>query len=368
MSETAAENQVSQTPQPVNKVKRTTNALLALTMVSIGTAIVADRIIPTTDNVRVEGNVVSLIPQVSGQVDSISIKPNTEVKKGDVLLQINTTDHQIAVKQAEAKLKIAGQNVGSQMAGVMSAQAQLTTALVAQENAKRQGQRVLAMAEKGVVSKSDADTTRAAIDKANADVVKAKANLEKAKAHVGAAGEENAQIQSALLELQQAQLNLSRTTMRAPSDGAVTNFNLSQGAYATAGSPLMTFVESDGLWLEAFFRENSMGNINAGDKVEIALDYAPGQTFSGTVSSVDLGVAWGANNQPGTLATVKNQNSWLRDTQRMPVTIKLDDKHAADFMRIGGQADVVIYTESNALFNFLGKVWINLVSVFSYVR
>ena len=148
MSETAAENQVSQTQQPVNKVKRTTNALLALTMVSIGTAIVADRIIPTTDNVRVEGNVVSLIPQVSGQVDSISIKPNTEVKKGDVLLQINTTDHQIAVKQAEAKLKIAGQNVGSQMAGVMSAQAQLTTALVAQENAKRQGQRVLAMAEK----------------------------------------------------------------------------------------------------------------------------------------------------------------------------------------------------------------------------
>ncbi|MGI2784596.1 HlyD family secretion protein, partial [Vibrio alginolyticus] len=78
MSETAAENQVSQTQQPVNKVKRTTNALLALTMVSIGTAIVADRIIPTTDNVRVEGNVVSLIPQVSGQVDSISIKPNTE--------------------------------------------------------------------------------------------------------------------------------------------------------------------------------------------------------------------------------------------------------------------------------------------------
>lgn len=52
----------------------------------------------------------------------------------------------------------------------------------------------------------------------------------------------------------------------------------------------------------------------------------------------------------------------------MPVTIKLDDKHAADFMRIGGQADVVIYTESNTLFNFLGKIWINLVSMFSYVR
>ncbi|MGI1900505.1 biotin/lipoyl-binding protein, partial [Vibrio campbellii] len=95
MSETATKNQATQAPQPVNKIKRTTNALLALTVVSIGTAIVADRIIPTADNVRVEGNVVSLIPQVSGQVDSVSIKPNTEVKKGDVLLQINTIDHQI---------------------------------------------------------------------------------------------------------------------------------------------------------------------------------------------------------------------------------------------------------------------------------
>ncbi|MGR4991430.1 HlyD family secretion protein [Vibrio rotiferianus] len=368
MSDTAKENPTVQEPKKVNKIKRTTNALLALTAVSIGTAIISDRIIPTTDNVRVEGNVVSLIPQVSGQVESISIKPNSEVKKGDVLLQINTLDYQIAVKQAEAKLKITGQNVGSQMAGVLSAQAQVTAALIAQENAKRQGQRVLAMAEKGVVSKSDADTTRATINKANADVENARANLEKAKLQVGATGEENAQIQSALLTLQQAQLNLSRTTMRAPSDGAVTNFNLSQGAYASAGSPLMTFVENDGLWLEAFFRENSLGNIHAGDKVEIALDYAPGKTFTGSVSSVDLGVAWEANSQPGTLATVKNQNGWLRETQRMPVTIKLDDNQAVDLMRIGGQADVVVYTGNNTLFNFLGKVWINLVSVFSYVR
>ncbi|OZS43377.1 HlyD family secretion protein [Photobacterium sanguinicancri] len=368
MSEDNKIDKKAEEPRKVNKVKITTNALLALAVVSISTAIISDRIIPTTDNARVEGNVVSLKPQVSGQIEAIKAKPNANVNKNDVLLQIAPTEYKIAVKKAEAKLKITGQQVGSQMANIIAAQAQLTTALIAQENAKRQGQRVLAMAEKGVVSKSDADTTRATIDKSNADVLNAQANLEKAKSQVGSEGKDNAQIQTALLELQQAQLDLSRTTMFAPANGAITNLNLSAGSYASAGSPLMTFVEKDSLWLEAYFRENSLGNIKSGDDVEIALDYAPGTTFKGTVSSIDLGVAWGQNDQLGKLANVQNQNGWLRDTQRIPVTIKLNEPAAIEMMRIGGQADVIIYTGDNALFNLLGKAWINLVSILSYVR
>lgn len=118
----------------------------------------------------------------------------------------------------------------------------------------------------------------------------------------------------------------------------------------------------------SYFRENSLGNIKSGDDVEIALDYAPGTTFKGTVSSIDLGVAWGQNDQLGKLANVQNQNGWLRDTQRIPVTIKLNEPAAIEMMRIGGQADVIIYTGDNALFNLLGKAWINLVSILSYVR
>lgn len=368
MSEIKKIDTEMQKKKPINKVKIATNSLLAFTILSIGIAVVSDRIIPTTDNVRVEGNVISLKPQVSGLIEQINITANTKVEKNDVLLKIVSTDYEIAVKQAEAKLKIAGQQVGAQMASIISAQAQLTTSLVAQQNARRQGQRVLAMADKGVVSKSDADTTRATIDKANAEVMNARANLEKAKAQVGSEGEENAQIQSALLELQKAQLDLSRTTLSAPSDGAVTNLNLSEGSYASSGSPLVTFVESDNLWLEAYFRENSLGNIKPGDDVEIALDLAPGTTFKGTVSSIDLGVTWGKNEQLGDLASVQNQNGWLRDTQRIPVTIKINEPSAIQSMRIGGQADVIVYTGENTLFNLLGKFWINVVSLFSYVR
>ncbi|MEZ9899009.1 HlyD family secretion protein [Vibrio breoganii] len=368
MAEQENTPETAEQQKPVNKVKRTTNAILALVFVSIGTAVVSDRIIPTTDNVRVEGNVVSLIPEVSGPIDTVLVEPNKVVKKGTVLAKIAPIDYQIALKKAETKVKLTGQNVGAQMADVMAAQAQLTNAVVALDNAKRQGQRLLSLADRGIVSKSDADNTRAALQTAKADVAKARANLERAKTQVGANGEDNAQMQTALLELQQAQLNVERTILRAPTDGSVTNFKLTEGAYAKAGQSLLTFVSSDNLWIEANFRENSLGNIKQGNKVEVALDFAPGKTYSGRVVSVDLGAAWGVADQPGALASVTKQNGWLRDSQRMPVTIQLDDADATEYMRIGGQADVVVYTDESSLMNMLGKAWIRLVSLFSYVR
>ncbi len=356
------------TPNTRNKIKMTTNTIIGIAVVTIGISVVADRIIPTTDNVRVNGDVVSIAPQVSGQVSQVSIQANAATKKGQTLLEITATEYEIAVKKAETNVKLAGQQVGARMAGVLSAQAQVTTALVAQENIRRQGSRVLSMAEKGIVSKSDADEARAAISQADAEVLNMKANLDRAKTQAGADGDDNAQIQIALLELQQAQLDLENTRIKAPVNGAVTNFYLSEGTYASVGKPIMTFVGSDKLWLEANFRENSLGNIKPGDQVEVALDYAPGKIFKGSVSSVDLGVSWGQNKTPGTLATVKPQNGWLRDTQSMPVTIQLNDAEALDYMRIGGQGDVVVYTNGNTVMNMLGTAWIRLVSWLSYVR
>ena len=351
-----------------NSVKKTTNAILGLTLLTLVTCVVADRIIPSSDNVRVNGNVTSVTPQVSGQVAEVLVKANSQVSEGDVLVKVNPTEYQIAVKKAETEVKIAGQELGAQMADVLSAQAQLTRAMVERDNARRQGERMLTMAEKGIVSKADADKTRATIAQADAAVLSAKANLERAQNQVGADGEDNAQMQVALLKLQQAQLDLERTVLRAPSNGAVTNFHLTSGTYAQAGAPLMTFVGSDNLWLEANFRENSLGNIEPGDEVDIAFDFAPGEVFKGAVKSVDRGVSWGEQKQAGKLASVKTQNGWLRDTQRMPVSITLDDPKAMEYMRIGGQGDVIVYTDDNFVFDALGKAWIHLVSWFSYVR
>ncbi|WP_295890730.1 HlyD family secretion protein [uncultured Vibrio sp.] len=351
-----------------NRVRKITNYLLLAVGTLLLFSIISDRIIPSTDNARVKGYVVPIKPQVSGQVLDILVSANQPVKEGDVLAKLNPADYEIAVKQAEQNLEIAGQNVGAQTASIAASQARLTSANVDLENVKLQSNRILEMAERGVVSKSDADQARANLASSRAAVRNAQADLEKSKQQLGADGEDNSQIKAALLALEQAQINLERTVITAPTDGGVSNFSLSEGFYASAGQPLMTFVSTESIWIEAYFRENSLGNIEAGDEVEVALDFAPGRVIKGTVTSVDWGVDWGQNDQAGKLAQANNQTGWLRQTQMLPISIEFDPADAKGLLRVGGQADVIVYSQDNFLFNTIGKLWIRFVSWMSYVR
>ena len=181
-----------------DKVKTVTNYLLLFIVVMLGFSIVSDRIIPVTDNARVKGYIVPIKPQVSGNVLNINVRPNQLVEEGDELAVLDKSDYEIAVKQAEENLEIAGQNVGAQTASIASAQARLTSAIVERQNTEAQANRVLAMAEKGVVSKSDADKARASLATARANVVNAEADLEKAKQQLGAEGEEKQPSQSSI--------------------------------------------------------------------------------------------------------------------------------------------------------------------------
>lgn len=351
-----------------SKIRRITNLILGVVVVLFLFHLIADRLIPSTDLGRVRAFVVPITPQVSGELQAIKIEPNTPLKQGEVLAVINPKDYEIALQQAEQNLKQAGQSLGVQTANVSAAQAKVTNAEANLQNARVQSRRVFAMVERGVMSQADADNARAALTSAEATLASAKADLAKARERLGMEGENNTQVRSALLALEQAQLNLSRTQIVAPSNGVASNFRLKEGVYANAGQPLMTFISSDEVWIEAYFRENSLGNMKPGDRVEFTLDYAPGRVFQGRLGSIDLGVDWGQNEQVGRLAQVSSDTGWLRQSQRFPVTIVLEPSEAYGYRRVGGQADVIVYTGDGMLLNGLGWLWIRLVSWASYVR
>jgi multidrug resistance efflux pump len=194
-----------------------------------------------------------------------------------------------------------------------------------------------------------------------------KSGLEKAKQALGKKGNKNPRIRSALAALKKAQLDLSRTTIVAPSQGGITNLQIDAGHYASAGTPLMTFIEVDNIWIQANLRENNIANIEPGDSVDIVLDVAPGRVFSGTVSSIGFAVDSSITGSVGDLAKVEGKSGWLREAQRFPVIITFDDNSARGFRRFGGQADVLVYTSNNWIINPLGWLWIRLLSWFSYV-
>ena len=129
----------------------------------------------------------------------------------------------------------------------------------------------------------------------------------------------------------------------------------------------MTFIEAENAWIRADFRENNIGNIKPGNAVDIVLDVAPGKIFRGKVSSVGFAVDSSASGEAGELASVSSRSGWLRDAQRFPVIIRFDDDSSKGLRRVGGQADVLVYTGSNKIINSMGRWWIRALSWFSYI-
>jgi multidrug resistance efflux pump len=202
---------------------------------------------------------------------------------------------------------------------------------------------------------------------AKAQLASARSELEKAKQALGAKGEKNPKIRSAIAQLKKAQIDLSRTTILAPSHGGITNLKIDEGHYASVGAPLMTFIEVDNIWIKANLRENSIANVKQGTPVDIVLDSAPGRIFHGKVSSLGFAVSHEKGGAIGDLESIENSAGWLRDAQRFPVYIVFDDDSTRGYRRLGGQADVQFYSTDNWLINSLGWVWIRVLSWFSFV-
>ena len=218
-----------------------------------------------------------------------------------------------------------------------------------------------------MVTEAEVDKAKADVASAQARVIEALASLERARENLGEEGASNASIVSAMAKLEKAQLDLSRSILHAPGDGGVTNVRVHVGFYASVGQPLMTFISSSDVWMEAYMRENNIGNIQAGDEVEFVLDSMPGFVHQGTVVSVGFGVDDNASDQIGGLATVQAPTGWLRDAQRFPVIITFNDNSTFGYRREAGQVDVIVYATDNILMNALAWVWIRVVAYISYL-
>jgi multidrug resistance efflux pump len=347
-------------------IRNLTRAALAVCAFMLLYYLIADRYTPYTSHARVTGNIIPVVPQVSGEIISVPVAVNQRVNAGDVLLQINPADYELAVRKAEANLEQTGQDIGAGTENLAVAEAELSQANTQLAYYKTESKRVFELERRGILPVADGDKARAEVEKAEANVIAAQAKLQRAEQKLGDQGVNNPKIQSAISALQDARLDLARTTITAPVNGGVTSVAIAAGNYAKAGQPLMTFVSAENVWIEAYLRENNLGNIKPGDTVDIALDMAPGRVFAGEVVSVGFAVDWENNAQAGQLQDVSAQRNWLRSAQRFPVVIRFNDDSAKGLRKGGGQADIIIYTSQNWLTNSLAWMWIRLVSLMSY--
>jgi RND family efflux transporter MFP subunit len=251
---------------------------------------------PWTRDGRVRVEVVNIAAQISGQVISLPVGDNQEVKKGDLLFEIDPSDYKLALAQAEAN--------------VQSRQFQQA---IAQQDAERR-------------------------QKLGAQAISA----EEKNTSVSSSLVAQAAYQSALAARDQAKINLDRCTVRSPVNGYVTNLTLRIGDYATPGQTKLTVVDSDSFWIVGYFEETKLPRIQVGDYAHVRL-MGWGPEIAGSVESISRGIADTNSSQNAEgLANVDPIFTWVRLAQRIPVRIHIDHVPKQVLIAAGQTCTIVI--------------------------
>jgi len=255
---------------------------------------------PWTRDGQVRTQVIQVTPRVNGMVTKILVVDNQQVKIGDLLFEIDPSQYQVKLKQAEARLQRTKE---------------------AAKGTKIEFERVKNIydKDKGAVSQKDLVRNETRYYKSLAD------------------------IDSSTEAVNTAKLNLSYTKVFAEVDGYVSNINFQIGSQATANKAILALVDENAYWVFGFFREDAIPNVEVGDTAKVTLLAYPDTPLSGKVESIAWGISHSDGN-PGSnlLPSVKPVFQWIRLAQRIPVRIKLDKLPENVKLRFGLTASVMV--------------------------
>ena len=316
---------------------------------------------PWTRDGQVRAEVVQIAPRVSGPIVSLPVRDNQFVKAGDLLFEIDPRTYAASADQAQAQYDMTDDNylagekqIDASLAQIRQAQSSIKQldAQIVKDKAEFERQQELlpkrATSQKSVDrAKANYEVSLEQREGAVASLAQAEATLAKNRATLGTIGDANASLRQARAELEQATLNLEFTRVLAPVDGYITNLNLRLGSQAVANQPAMALVDINSYWIDAYFRETSVGDMRAGDKAIVTLMTYPDEPIEGHVDSL----GWGISQQDGStgfdlLPTISPTFEWIRLAQRVPVRIQLGSVPEGVTLRVGTTGSVLVKTGS----------------------
>jgi membrane fusion protein, multidrug efflux system len=288
----------------------------------------------STDDAYVNGNVVEITPQVTGTVVSIGADDGDLVREGQVLVQFDPNDAEVALQSAEANLGKVVRQVRGLYSSVDGIKAQLAAQRAEVQKAQDNYNRRRNLAAGGAISqeelshaKDDLTSAQNALNNIQQQLVTSTALIDDTQVS------SHPDVKAAAAQLRQAYLNSARSTLIAPVTGYVAKRTVQLGQRVQPGTALMAVIPLDQLWIDANFKETQLGKMRIGQPVDIEADlYGSDVKFSGTVDSVGAGTGSAFALLPAQNAT----GNWIKIVQRVPVRIRLNaDELAKNPLRIG---------------------------------
>ncbi len=323
----------------------------------------------STDNAYVNAEIAQVTPLISAQATEVRVTDTQAVKRGDILVRLDPTNARIAVAQAEADLAEARRRfrqtaatstslsaqVQARGADIAQANAQLAAAQADYDKARIDLQRREALSPEGAVSGEEVTSARKAFAAARAGLEQARAGVATARATQGAAAGELAAndalvsgstietdpaVLAAKAKLENAQLDLGRTIIRAPIDGVVTRRQVQVGQRVAQGNPIMSIVPLAQVYVDANFKERQLRQVRIGMPATVIADiYGGDVVYHGKV----MGFSGGTGSSLALIPAQNATGNWIKVVQRLPVRIALDPRElAAHPLRVGLSTEVEI--------------------------
>lgn len=306
-----------------------------------------------TDNAYLAAHVSAVSPRISGIVTKVLVSDNQLVRAGDLLVELDPTDHDVRVDQikaqiaqADAQIKQIDAQIQQARAEAQSMSAQVIRAQVQLKRAAAEAERHLSLHDRQMkaVSKTELETAIAARDSAAAEVQsyqdQAKAAQAKIAANESSQAVSIAQKKVLATQLRDAELQLHYNQIIAPVSGRIGKKSVEVGSRVQPGQQLLAIVQ-EGVWVNANFKETQLRGIYPGQKASVRIDAFPGQEFTGQVDS--FSPASGA--QFSLLPPDNATGNFTKIVQRVPVKVTLqkeDMKTIADRVAPGMSAIVEI--------------------------
>ena len=287
-----------------------------------------------TDNAYVGGNLVTLSSQVAGNVQEIRADETQMVQAGAELVKLDSADADVALSQAEARLGNVVRQQRQRYADVAQYDATVAQRQLALKDAEDDLARRKPLAADHTVSGEDVAHARQAVDNARAAIAVAQKQADAVKSGIeGVAPGQHPAVQAAKADYVQAWLAARRNSILAPVSGYVAKRSVQVGAHVTPGTPMLSIVPLDQLWVDANFKESELRNIRVGQSATIEADmYGSKVTFHGKV----LGLSAGTGSAFSLLPAQNASGNWIKVVQRVPVRIALDPKELREHpLRIG---------------------------------
>jgi membrane fusion protein (multidrug efflux system) len=294
-----------------------------------------------TDDAYVGGNVVQVTPQVGGTVLAINADDTELVQAGKPLVELDKADARVALDQADAQLAQTVREVRTLFVNNNALTSNVTARAAELERARADLTRRLQLIGSGAVSKEELDHAKTAVQAAEAALQTTREQLASNRVLTDhTTVEQHPNVQRAAAQVRNAYLNYARTSLPAPTTGYVAKRSVQVGQRVAAGTPLLSIVPLNALWVDANFKEVQINKMRIGQPVTLKSDlYGSQIEYHGKV----VGLAAGTGSAFALLPAQNASGNWIKVVQRIPVRISLDPKDLETHpLRIGVSMDVTV--------------------------